>query len=245
MSDISEELGRLADLRDRGVLTQDEFDQQEAALLHPAADAAPSVSAAATAPAPSPIPATVPAPAAKPRPPGYAPPSSGSNTAIFVIVGVVAILVIAIALWATGVFRPRGMTNGATTASTDFAGINSNLSAPITAPGTAATPLASSNPTPVPAPAAADDTWLMGQWENVATPGCAQWLRFGSDHSLGDNANGSGTWSLANDGAGGYTLSMNITGTGLRAGPIARDAAGGTITMGSGPGAVTWRKTTC
>lgn len=248
MSDITEELGRLADLRDRGVLTQEEFDQQKAALLHPPADASPKTSADATTAAPAAAAAAAPVVAerpAKPRPPGYAPPTAGSNTAVFVIVGVVALIVIVLALWATGVFRPHG-TNSASTAGTDSSALNLNLSTPTTSPSSAATPLASSTPLAAPAtPAASDDSWLMGQWENVAAPACAQWLRFGSDHSLGDNADGSGSWSLAPGADGGYTLSMNITGTGLRQGPLTHDSSAGTITMGAGPGAVTWRKTTC
>ena len=118
----------------------------------------------------------------------------------------------------------------------------SNLSAPTTTE----TPPASSESVAAPVvPAVADDTWLMGQWENVAAPSCAQWMRFGSDHSLGDNASGSGTWSLGHSADGSYILSMNITGTGLREGPIEHDVGAGTITMGSAPNTITWRKTTC
>ncbi|MDB5678358.1 SHOCT domain-containing protein [Sphingomonas bacterium] len=242
MSDITEELGRLADLRDRGVLTQEEFDQQKAMLLNP-----PTGGAAPPKPAPDPVasptPAVVAAPVAteqgtKPRPPGYAPPTPGSKTALFVIIGVGGLIVILLALWAAGVFRSSRTTMTSTNSGTMF----SNLSAPVTS----ATSLASSDAVPAPvAPAVADDSWLMGQWENVAAPSCAQWMRFGTDHSLGDNASGSGTWSLVTGPGDGYTLSMNITGTGLREGPIVRDESAGTITMGAAPNTITWRKTTC
>ncbi|HEX4693115.1 SHOCT domain-containing protein [Sphingomonas sp.] len=252
MSDISEELGRLADLRDRGVLTQEEFDQQKAALLHPAAaDAASPASSTSPAGPASAVPGAAAAPivagqATRPRPPGYAPPTPGSKTAVFVIVGVVALIVVVLALWATGVFRPHGTTSSASAASTDGTALNLNVSTPTGMPSAAATPLASGTPLAAPVtPAASDDSWLMGQWENVAAPSCAQWLRFNSDHSLGDNADGSGSWSIAPSGDGSYILSMNIAGTGMRQGPITRDPSSDTITMGTGPSAVTWRKTTC
>lgn len=246
MSDITGALERLADLRDRGILTQEEFDQQKAALLRPpAAPGMPAAHGSATSPTPAPAFVDAPQPIEY-RSPSYAPPAAGNKTALFVAIGVAALALVALALWAAGVIRLPGGGNDAMTASTNFPAPGFTASMPNGASTAAAPPPASSYAPAVPTvPAAADDSWLMGQWENVATPSCTQWLRFGTDHTLGDNADSGGTWSLATSADGGYIISMNITGTGLRQGPMARDAAAGTITMGSGANTVTWRKTTC
>jgi hypothetical protein len=147
MTDITEELARLADLKDRGVLTEAEFDEQKALLLHPAAAATAAPAAAAVAPAPV--------------APPYAPPprQAGSVVPVLIVVGVLVVLVLAGGLlWASGLLGRVGHSSAQTVAAVSSAPVAPASSAIIAPP---ALPVA-----PVPAPAVAQVTAnpLLGQW---------------------------------------------------------------------------------
>lgn len=173
MADITEALERLADLRDRGVLTQEEFDAQKALLLAPTAD--PDIPVPAAPPVPAPVPVASPAPSA-PAPAGITPgvpnvalgyiaprqPGSGgrsTNFWLFVGCGAFLFLLIVVALWAALGSKPR-----------------SSYSSSTLSPSASPTSLATSSSRPVGAPTASavapsatvgdgGDNPLLGSWE--------------------------------------------------------------------------------
>lgn len=176
MEDLSEALERLAALKDRGVLTQEEFDHQKALLLNP------PVPHADVPPPPPPI---VPAaPAATYVAP---PPSGGNNMLIFVIGGIVVLVAIAAALWATGVLAPLGLKgpSSAGTASTAFnpLGTGSNTTmVPGAVPTAAPLAVPTAAPTytpPYPAAATADTNPVLGSWTSESSnEACPQTVTF-------------------------------------------------------------------
>lgn len=161
MADITESLERLAALKERGILTQDEFDQQKAALLNPSATAAP------------PSPAATPgfAPPYQPATPYAAPAAGGGAQPWMFVAGAAALLVVAaLALWATGTLARLGI--GSTPfgggSSSSFASTNSS-SPPMPFPGPAVAPAALPTPAPyAPAPdtSLASANPLIGDWVN-------------------------------------------------------------------------------
>lgn len=88
MADISEALERLAGLRDRGILTSEEFDRQKAALLAPPA---------------APVPPVAPSYDYAPRPAAAA-----DRTPFYIVAGIVLLAIIGAGLWAAGVFGRSG-----------------------------------------------------------------------------------------------------------------------------------------
>jgi hypothetical protein len=174
----SEELERLADLRDRGVLTQAEFDEQKALLLH-----APPAAPAAPAP-PPPIP---PAPIAPPPKRGSAVP------AIMVVGGLVIVALVLVLLWAAGVLRLPRMS------SKNDAEINSWATA-ARAPAASAAP-AMNGPAAAPPPQAqfppseaSSSNPLIGVWiaESIAGKTCPTRIVFGPSDVTISEPDGSG-----------------------------------------------------
>jgi len=164
MSDITEELARLADLKDRGVLTQAEFDEQKALLLHPAA-------APAAAPVAPPLVAPPPvAPVIAPPPPRQ----GGSLVPILIVVGVLVVLVLGGGLlWASGLLSKFGHSPTPTVATVSSAPVvvaSSAIAAPPALPVAPAPVVAQ----PIPNP-------LMGQWVSDSGGGsnCGGGLTFG------------------------------------------------------------------
>ncbi|MES2096200.1 MAG: SHOCT domain-containing protein [Pseudomonadota bacterium] len=153
MADITEALERLADLRDRGVLTSEEFDAQKAVLLgHPAE---PDIPVPAAAPVAAPVP--VPPPAAPARPAsgitpgvpnvalGYIAPKQpggsggGRSSNFWLIVGCGAFLflLVVVALWAAMGSKPRPTSTASTlTPYTSPTAPATSSAAPVAAPTT-------------------------------------------------------------------------------------------------------------
>lgn len=126
MTEMTEALERLASLKDRGVLTQEEFDRQKAALLN--------------------------APAAVPTAPTYVAPTGGSGKAGWIALAVVVLLIAAgAALWATGMLARWGIGGSAdTTNSTAFNPVTPTATATAEMSGTPMAPAAAPSPAYIP-----------------------------------------------------------------------------------------------
>lgn len=191
MADITEALERLASLRDRGVLTPDEFDRQKAALLDPPAPAA--------VPPPSPVPSYA--------PPVYPASRGGSDKTLLYVGGGIAALVIVVALlWVTGVLAKVGLVRSPAELSSSTASINPQFggatgsatnppAGPASAPTSGyATPYAGAAGANPPAGAAganplagaAGANPLIGEWESAdrSKTNCPQRIVFTSTYLM-------------------------------------------------------------